>query len=92
MSNRNIPYVKQFDKNGELTNPINGAYKHEFENRKKRRAPKNKERFMNNRKTMQTVVFKTHRFLKMIQHVRFFNKETEKFEIRRIEHYVPPTR
>jgi hypothetical protein len=33
----NTPYVKQFDKNGTLLNPIRGIYKNPFPNRRERR-------------------------------------------------------
>jgi hypothetical protein len=33
----NKPYVKEFNKNGELNNPIKGLYLNEFPNRRMRR-------------------------------------------------------
>jgi hypothetical protein len=33
----NTPYVKKFDENGQVTNPIKGAYINPFPNRHKRR-------------------------------------------------------
>lgn len=33
----NTPYVKKFDKNGQLINPIEEIYKSEFQNRSERR-------------------------------------------------------
>lgn len=44
----NIPYVKHFDENGTLTNPITGTYPQPFDNRRTRRF--SEPRFLNNRK------------------------------------------
>jgi len=35
---QNIPYVKTFDKNGKLENPIDGFYISPYPNRKQRRS------------------------------------------------------
>ena len=45
---KNIPYVKQFDENGTLTNPITVIYPQPFDNRRTRRFTE--PRFLNNRK------------------------------------------
>jgi len=37
IQNINIPYVKQYDEEGKLTNPITGMYKTTGMNRKQRR-------------------------------------------------------
>lgn len=46
----NTPYVKKYDKNGEVSNPIIGHYPSLGPNRKMRRLDKNRPRLMNNRK------------------------------------------
>ena len=41
---RNKPYVKRYDKNGDVKNPIPTGYFHNFPNRKARREPLQKIR------------------------------------------------
>ena len=41
---KNTPYVKEYDKLGNVKNPIKTGYFHNFLNRKQRREPLQKER------------------------------------------------
>lgn len=50
MQKRNVPYVKQYDDKGLLSNPINGFYKNEHPNRRSRRSTLNSGRFRGNHK------------------------------------------
>lgn len=54
---RNIPYVKAYDANGDLINPILFAYKNNGPNRKQRRSKPG--RLINNKKGIQLVVVRT---------------------------------
>jgi hypothetical protein len=72
----NVPYVKQFNEKGELTNPIKGIYPQPFENRHTRRLKE--ARFANNRKSAQIQVLggkgtKQTKYRKVLQ--RFFRKD-----------------
>ena len=78
----NTPYVKEYDKNGELLNPINGKYVNEFPNRQQRKP--NRQRFFNNKKTYQMVVYGNTAYKKVLQHE--INKEGD---LIKIEHYLP---
>jgi len=77
----NIPYVKQYDDNGVITNPIIGKYVNSFLSRKARR---NKPtRFLNNSNSTQMVVNGGRRYLKSLQ------LETDKEgNLKHIYHYV----
>lgn len=56
----NIPYVKRYDSNGTLLNPINGKYANVFPNRSARKSEK--VRSFKNRNTKTQNVFKTSRY------------------------------
>ena len=74
----NTPYVKQYDEQGLLINPIVGSYPNQSQSRKERRQQKNGVRFMGNNKGHNLIVGKSFRYRKMIQ----------KVSGKRIEHYV----
>ena len=76
----NIPYVKKYDENGELTNPINGVYVSSFPNRQAR--ARRKERFLNNSKGCNLVVTKTMKYKKVLQEV------IKEGKVVKIEHYI----
>ena len=80
----NKPYVKQFDVNGKLLNPItkSNPYFSVFDNRKKRHTKE--KRFNNNRNSYPLTVFKTDKFVRQIQHI--FLKDGS---IKSILHYLP---
>ncbi len=79
----NTPYVKQYDENGQVINPIVGIYPSEFDNRRKRR--EKFARFKNNRRTAQMVIGSTFRYKKSVQVIT--DKQT--VSIKRIEQYNP---
>lgn len=88
MEPRNQPYIKRFDAKNELINPINGAYIHEYPNRKKRRQLKQKNRFVGNHKGHNLVVInngpyseKLRKVVQVIKHKLFGTKK--------IQHYIP---
>ena len=81
----NKPYVKQFNENGEIANPINGAYLHSFKNREKRREPLQKNPFMGNSKGWKITVTVNSKYYRYVQTV--FEKYTGKV-LKRINHYV----
>lgn len=78
---RNQPYVKQYDDNGVLTNPIKGVYKSGLG--RKYRSPR-EPRKMNNRKTFHTALFGLARF-----HIRIQSVLNDDGTITRILHYQP---
>ncbi len=63
----NTPYVKQYNELGELTNPIEGALRHPFANRKARRYKP--QRFMSNAKACHLTVVGNGRFRKRLQRI-----------------------
>jgi hypothetical protein len=83
--NMNNPYVKQYDDNGILSNPIVGSYATEFPQltRTDRRLPKQKKRFFGNGKQIPLVVGGKFKYLKVLQYA--FNKEGN---LKTIEHYI----
>lgn len=62
----NKPYVKDFNENGELKNPIRGIYPTVGPNRKERRY--REPRFMNNRGGAQIQVIGNKKYRKVLQH------------------------
>lgn len=81
---RNIPYVKQYDANGEVTNPIRGLYPNRGPNRKTRRMGDG--RFMNNRKSAQIQVVPGRppvKYRKVLQ--RYYKKDGS---IGIVKHYL----
>lgn len=80
--NRNKPYVKKYDKEGVLLNPIKGIYRNPFPSRRQRNIEKKQSRFMNNSKSYPLSVYKTSKYSKHIQLER--NKDGG---LIRIEHY-----
>lgn len=93
---QNIPYVKTFDKDGKLENPIYGFYSPAFPNRKARRqkAP----RFRGNNKGVSLTVVKTQKYKRVVQLIQTVerdrncsvNQTVENKHIQRkvIHHYV----
>lgn len=77
----NIPYVKQFDNNGVLLNPIKGSYLSEFHNRRARR--EKSTRFYGESKNYHLTVTGTIKYLRLKQYE--FDKEGNK---KVIEHYI----
>lgn len=81
---KNTPYRKEYNKDGEVTNPIIGIYKSPFENRKKRREYLNIIRFKGNGKSFPLTIHKTTKYLRVLQ--RIFDKKTGNIKL--IEHYL----
>ncbi len=73
----NIPYVKQFDQNGILTNPIEGVYKSDFPNRSKRRKELgiNKRGVHNPKKRALLLVEKRSKGYLRVQSIVFIDKD-----------------
>ncbi len=86
---KNTPYVKQFDENGKVTNPIKGSYLHEFENREERRAKLQKDRFHGESKNHHLTVAKSSKYKRVRQVINCEDKHgVTTGERRVIEHYV----
>lgn len=79
----NIPYVKKYDNNGQLINPIRGAYISEFSNRKQRREILNEPPFFGCSKNVHLSVVKTGKYLRVRQFVTDKNGDKKV-----IEHYI----
>jgi hypothetical protein len=77
----NTPYVKKYDKNGKVINPIT-MYIPDGENRKKRREKNSTHKFMNNRKGMPLTVVGKFKFIRHIQLIMC------KDGLKRIYHYL----
>lgn len=80
----NTPYVKEFDENGVLINPIIGAYICGGENRKKRREHLNVKPFFGCGKNTPLTVTKFGKFLRVRN--RVYNKNKE--QVITIENYI----
>lgn len=93
----NIPYVKKFNENGELINPITSVYASEFPNRfERRRKP---TRFKGNKKGISLTIVKTEKYKRVIQLIQIIEKneynkpkpqtvENNHVTIKRINHYI----
>ena len=88
----NIPYVKQFDENGVITNPIIGKYVNEYENRAERKKFKQKQRFYGESKNHHLTVVKSVKYRRVKQIIECKDKKGKLTgEIRVIEHYLLST-
>lgn len=81
---KNKPYVKMYDKNGIIKNPIKTGYLHDFENRRERRSLLHKKRFFGNGKNIHLTVIKLSKYLRFRQYL--FDDETGM--VKTIEHYI----
>ena len=81
----NIPYKKEYDNNGQLTNPIKGSYNSlEYPNREKRREHLNTTRFKGNHKGVSITIMRSFCYTRHRQLT--VNKATGK--LKTIEHYI----
>lgn len=82
----NKPYVKQYNEDGTVSNPLKVNFLTEFpnDNREQRRSPKQKNRFFGNGKNIPLIVGKKYKYRKIMQ--RAFNLKTN--ELNKIEHYI----
>lgn len=87
----NTPYVKKYDGNDVLTNPINGKYVNEFPNRQQRNSKPPRD--YNNKKSIPTVIHGIWRYIKRLQIIPEkykYNDLTGKWELKKkktIIHY-----
>lgn len=79
----NIPYVKNFDVNGILINPITQSYLNTHPNRKSRRSFKNRPRFIGNGKNFPLTCTGVHSYKRVLQ--TEFGKSGDK---KHIYHYL----
>lgn len=63
----NKPYVKQYDQNGNVTNPIDHFYPNLFRNRKMRRDSARKEQFYGNSKNFHLTVLGISKYKRVKQ-------------------------
>lgn len=63
----NEPYIKKYDQNGQVSNPIKGNYSTGFPNRIERRQHLNETRFMGNTKGVCLTVVKIGKYLRIRQ-------------------------
>lgn len=80
----NVPYVKEFDADGNVANPIRGIYAPEFDTRRQRRAHKNETPFKGNVGHVSLTVVKTAKYRREYQQI--INKKTGKKRV--IKHYL----
>ncbi len=85
----NIPYVKQFDQNGILANPIKGSYTSDFPNRSKRRKELgiNKRGVHNPKKQTLLLVEKRSKSYLSVQNIVFLD-EFSNIKRRVITHFT----
>jgi len=79
---KNQPYVKIYDENNFLTNPIIGSYQSPFANRRTRRA--RPTRFIGNNAGNSLTVRDTTAYHRCVQIIN----DTKNGGIKRIEHYI----
>lgn len=63
----NVPYIKQYDKNGSLLNPIKGTLYSSFPNRKERRKTMQKSRFHGESKNVHLTITDSGKYLRVKQ-------------------------
>lgn len=61
----NTPYVRSYNDDGSIANPINGIYSHKYENRSQRH--QKDARFMGNKKGISLSVFQNMRYKRVRQ-------------------------
>lgn len=84
LESMNVPYVKKYDENGRVTNPIKGSLISEFPNRKERREELQKHRFYGESKNLHLTVKGAFKYLRLKQ-IEFTKQGQKKV----IEHYLP---
>lgn len=86
----NKPYVKRYDEQGLLINPLKENYLHKYPNSNKRKSALRKERFFGNGKNIPLTVYPKGKFLRFRQEIVCVNPKTKKptGEVRFIEHYI----
>jgi len=77
----NQPYVKKYNANGEVVNPIVGSYIHQLPTRSEKR--KGPDRFISNGNNYHLTIFKGHKFRRFRQHILLKDGN-----IKNIEHYL----
>jgi hypothetical protein len=82
----NTPYVKRFNENGELLNPINGTYMSQHPNRRQRKSMEKGTRMFPNDKGFHMTVTPFGRYIKRYQ--QEVDMETGRTKI--ILHYDKP--
>lgn len=92
MARRNVPYVKRFDENGNVTNPIVNYYVSPNRNRRDRRAGLQKNRFRGNKKHRDgkcnsMTVIGIDRYIRFMQVIPDGNGG-----VKNIYHYYPPVK
>lgn len=80
----NTPYVKSYNEQGILTNPIDKLYLNQFPNRAARRQAKNETPFRGNGKNYPLTVIGNVRYLRAVQVIH-----QKDGSVKRINHYVP---
>lgn len=79
----NKPFVKEYDKMGNVVNDFERSYVSEFPNRKSRREHLNKGRFQNNRKSANLTLVGRSKFRRVLQ-----TELDKKGNVKLIEHYL----
>lgn len=77
----NKTYIRQFNSDGTVSNPITGSYLHSFNNRSQRR--QKPLRFMSNRKGVSLTVTGKLKYKRVIQKITLKDGS-----IKRIGHYI----
>lgn len=84
----NVSYVKQFNANGELVNPITKIYAHSGLNRKQRRLSLQKQRFCGESKNFHLVVSPMGVYYKVRQQIVVKRNMYGNPVVKTIEHYI----
>jgi hypothetical protein len=79
----NIPYIKEYNENGELVNPLLRTTLHKFPNRRQRRAELATKRFKGNKKGISLTVYNNMKYERTRQVVK-----QKDGTIKTIEHYL----
>jgi len=84
----NVPYVKQFDSTGTLTNPIEKFYHNESPNRKQRRSGLKKQRFHGESSNLHLAVTPMGTYIKFRQQICVGRSMFGRPIFKVIEHYL----
>ena len=92
----NQPYIKQYNEDGEVSNPIVGSYNHLTSSNRRIRRNNPAQRFKGNKKGCSLTVgqkFKYHRVIQQTKETLVQAKKSIEFSVKtipahRIEHYL----
>ena len=87
MKSENKPYVKNYDNNGNLTNPIEKSFVPMYPNREERRQNLQKSRFHGESGNVHLTVLPTGAYKRVRQLIKLASKKLHAQKTKTIDHY-----